>query len=411
MTSLFPDCSLKNHPAFIARGNSAEMGRTVLRGARLIDGVADEIRESSIAFDRTGVLALGEAAEAMANDADATVINLDGLLVAPGLIDLHGDAFERSLMPRGGVFASMGIAMQDNRAQLAGSGISTSYLSATDSWEPGLRSRETLRSLVGHIGGDHNAPDVRLHVRRETTNTDDHDELCDWVRTGAASMISFADHTPGGIAAVGAAPSSTQLARSGVSADEMSALTDAAIARRDEGASQDHALAKIAAEHQCPTASHDGNSLDDVERDIELGVTIAEFPTSVDVANAYRSAGMTVLFGAPNLVRGGSHLGNLSVADAVLPHAGDVLCSDYHYPSLLEAPFAAVRAGLCTLATGWKMVSASPADAAGLNDRGRLEPGKRADIVVVDDRGDAARAVQLFVAGQSVYQVAWTAAN
>lgn len=411
MTSLFAKCSRNAWRLFIPGDNSAAVGVTVLRSVRLIDGVADEVRESSIAFDETGVLALDDAAAAFAAGAHATVVDLGGLLVAPGLIDLHGDAFERALMPRGGVFASMEIALHDNRAQLAASGIATSYLSATDSWEPGLRSRETLRSLVEHLGHDQNGPDVRLHVRRETTKTDDFDELCTWVRTGAVSMISFADHTPGGIADVADAPSATQLARSGLSADEMRVLVDAAVARRGKGTSQDEALSRTAVEHNCPAASHDGNSLDDVRRDVRLQVTIAEFPTTIGVAQAYRDAGMTVLFGAPNLVRGGSHLGNLSVVDAVTPAAGDVLSSDYHYPSLLQAPFAAAKAGLCSLATAWKMVSASPADAAGLTDRGRLVAGQRADIVVVDDRADAARAVQLFVAGQNVYQVAWTAAN
>lgn len=406
MTSEFADCSPNHPPSFTRRDQAGDMATTVLRGIRLIDGLTDTIRDSAIAFDASGVIALDDAVDGVLHDTDdAVVLDLDGMLVAPGLIDLHGDAFERSLMPRGGVFAPIDMAMQDNRAQLAASGISTSYLSATDSWEPGLRSRDTLRSIVEHLDAPAPGPQVLLHVRRETTSTDGFDELSDWLRSRAVRMISFADHTPGGISPAGAKPSSTQLARSGLDESTMTSLIDTAVTRRAVGASQDQALTWLAAEHQCPTASHDGNSLDDVQRDSRLGVTIAEFPTSVEIAKAYRHEGMTVLFGAPNLVRGGSHLGNLSVADALCPETNDVLCSDYHYPSLLQAPFSAEAQGLCSLATAWKMVSSSAATAAGLHDRGTLEAGRRADIVVIDDRGGHPRAVQLFVDGQRVYQV------
>ena len=148
-----------------------------------------------------------------------------------------------------------------------------------------------------------------------------------------------------------------------------------------------------------------GSSFDDVQRDLRLPVDLAEFPMSHEIAQAYRDAGIRVMLGAPNLVRGGSHLGNLSVADALRLEAGDMLCSDYHYPSLLQAPFAITDRGLSSLPVAWRAVSSAPAEAAGLLDRGVLETGRRADIVVVDDTGASPPTVQLFVNGESVYRV------
>ena len=170
---------------------------------------------------------------------------------------------------------------------------------------------------------------------------------------------------------------------------------------------QNQSLCWLAQTVSCPTASHDGSSFDDVQRDMRLPVDIAEFPMSIEIAQAYRNAGIRVMLGAPNLVRGGSHLGNLSVADALRLDEGDVLCSDYHYPSLLQAPFVIAETSTASLAAAWRCVSSAPAEVVGLGDRGVLEPGRRGDIVVVDDSGTRARAVQLFVNGQSVYRVPW----
>ena len=111
---------------------------------------------------------------------------------------------------------------------------------------------------------------------------------------------------------------------------------------------------------------------------------MAEFPESIGLAQAYLNEGIEVLLGAPNVVRGGSHLGNLSVRDALREQAGTLLCSDYHYPSLLQAPFLLLEAGIADPAGAWSLVSSTPAAAAGLADRGRLETGARADVIVVE---------------------------
>jgi len=198
-------------------------------------------------------------------------------------------------------------------------------------------------------------------------------------------MVSFNDHTPGGIARVGGI-SPEQIERSGVGDEELAALLDAAVERRPTGLGQEEELARACAMASCPTASHDASAASDFERDRMLGV-IAEFPMSIELARQYRVTGIPVLLGAPNLVRGGSHLGNLSVADAWRADAVDMLCSDYHYPSLLQAPFVLWHEGLADFATAWAAVSSRPAAAAGFDGLGDLSLGNMADVVVVEPPG------------------------
>lgn len=311
----------------------------------------------------------------------ATIIDVAGRWVLPGIVDVHGDAFERSLMPRPGVEVDIDLALADNDAQLLAAGITTSYLSATDSWEPGLRSRGTLHRLVEALERRRGGPDVRLHVRHERCNTEGHEELLALLAEGRIGMLSYNDHTHDGPV------SAIQAQRTGLGAESLARLQVERIERRDRGAEQERELAALARRVGCPTASHDAHRPEDLRRDLALGVAMAEFPTSVELAHRYRAEGIAVLLGAPNLVRGGSHLGNLSVAEALARGAGDLLCSDYHYPSLLQAPFVAAAEEILPFGQAWALVSSGPADAAGLADRGRLAAGLRADVVVVDPGG------------------------
>ena len=329
-------------------------------------------------------------------------IDATGALVLPGLVDIHGDGFERTVMPRPGVFVGVGAALAETRSQLLAAGITTAYVSVTDGWEPGLRSRATLRELIAEMAQATPAstPRLALHVRHERCNTDDVDELVDWVEQGAIQMLSYNDHTPGGIAGVGAI-SELQAKRSGIDRDELTQRQTAATKRRDAGREQEVRLAAAAHATGIPTASHDGSTDDDLRRDLELGVDIAEFPLSLELAGRYRSAGISILLGAPNLVRGHSHLGNLSVRDAWSAGVADLICSDYHYQSLLHAPFTLVALG-APLGDAWHAVSRGPAEAAGLDDRGLIAPGAAADLVIVEPPEDTrpARVRAVVVAGR-----------
>ncbi len=383
--------------------NGMVINGTVINGMVLLPGV-DDPTPASVSWSNGVIDRIGPPDQA---PDDRPVIDAAGKLVAPGIVDVHGDAFERCLMPRGGVAIDVDIALLDNDGQLLASGITTSYLSATDSWEPGLRSRETLRALVEGLGRRRGGPDVLLHVRHERCNTERLDELLAWIDSGIVRMLSYNDHTRGDDRAEEgvdgrARVSTTAVDRSGVDAPTLRELQYEASCRRDLGMSQERELAAAAAAAGCVTASHDADHRAHLERDLELGVAIAEFPTSIELSALYQQEQIPVLFGAPNLVRGGSHLSNLSVGDALGAGVGDMLCSDYHYPSMLQAPFVAAAAELCTLGQAWRLVSAAPAEAAGLHDRGELAEGRRADIVVIDppsSPGRPARVEHTIVAG------------
>ena len=325
-------------------------------------------------------------------------IDATGALVLPGLVDIHGDGFERTLMPRPGVFADIAAALGETRNQLLAAGITTAYVSVTDGWEPGLRSRATLRSLVAEMSTPSEqprAPRLGLHVRHERCNTADIVELIGWILDGSINMLSYNDHTPGGIAMVSGL-SELQVKRSGLGRIALEACQTEAIQRRDLGREQELLLAAAAHDAGIPTASHDASSDDDLRRDLELGVDIAEFPMSIALAQRYREHGIAILLGGPNLVRGSSHLGNLSVRDAWNAGVADLICSDYHYQSMLHSPFALTSLGV-PMGEAWHTVSRGPAEAVGFADRGLIEPGACADLVVVEppveDRPARVRAV------------------
>lgn len=336
----------------------------------------------------TSVTPVDPAAPVVDAGAGGAVVDARGALVLPGIVDLHGDAFERALMPRPGVRFPVSLALRETYGQLVAAGITTAFVSATDSWEPGLRSRRTLHELVEGLTTDPGPIDARLHVRHEVCNVAAVEQLEGWLADGTIDLLSFNDHTPGGTAPEHVDRAVGQMRqRAMVDAETLDAAVVTAVASRAAGRAQVVGLAERARGRGVPIASHDPATEADVDRDLRLGVKITEFPATVELARTYRARGIAVLLGAPNVVRGGSHLGLLTVADAVEARAVDVLCSDYHYPSLLQAPFEIARRGLRTLADAWTMVSANPAAVAGLVDRGRLDAGRRADLVVVDDDG------------------------
>jgi len=144
-------------------------------------------------------------------------------------------------------------------------------------------------------------------------------------------------------------------------------------------------LADAARAAHVPTLSHDDNTPAMRSDFRKLGVAIAEFPINVETAKAAAAAGDFIVFGAPNVVRGGSHTGWTKAADMIADGLCSILASDYYYPAQLLAAFRLAADGILPLPQAWALVSSAPATAAGLTDRGTLKPGQRADIILVDD--------------------------
>ncbi|MBR0681653.1 alpha-D-ribose 1-methylphosphonate 5-triphosphate diphosphatase [Roseomonas eburnea] len=345
-------------------------------------------------------LALTDGRVAEAPDARAMRFDASGLLVLPGLVDIHGDAHERQLQPRPGVDLPAGLALRDSAAQLLACGITTAYLGVTLSWEPGLRSRAAWRALKAALpeARARSATDLRVHLRFEADNLDALEDALDGIADGSVHLLGFNDHTP---AIVKKLHDPVQVAkyagRAGMKAGDFRGLAESVMARREEIPAARERLAAAARAAGIPLLSHDDATLDDRAHYRAYGATICEFPMAEEVAADARAAGEHVVMGAPNVVRGGSHLGWASAAPLAERGLVTVLASDYVWPAMLEAAFAMVRRGVMDLPRAWALVSANPAEACGLADRGRLAPGLRGDVVLVDPATQAPVAV--FAAG------------
>jgi alpha-D-ribose 1-methylphosphonate 5-triphosphate diphosphatase len=333
------------------------------------------------------------------------VIDARGLVLAPGLIDLHGDAFERCVQPRPGVSLPMDLALADADAQAAASGITTVFHGVTLSWEPGLRSGQAFTDLLDGLDRlrPHALVDHRIHLRMEAIAPDEAPLALTAIEAGRVHMVAINDHTAS-IAkkardAAGAAPYAKRM---GLSPEAVLALAERMLERRAEG---EAALAQVltaARAKNLVIASHDDETPAMRAQWRAQGATICEFPMNDATARAARAAGEHVVMGCPNVVRGGSHLGWHGAEDMVRENLCDVLVSDYVWAAMLPAAFRVAKGAAPGLAAAWRLVAANPAAAVRLADRGRIAPGARADLVLVDPAGPVPRVVATFVAGRPV---------
>ncbi len=344
-------------------------------------------------------------------DADALRLDARGLLVAPALVDVHGDAFERQMAPRPGVHFPLDVAALDTDRQLAANGVATAYHALTLSWEPGLRSvaqgeafLDALEALGRRLGVEH-----RLQLRWETFATEALPFLARALAGPLTPSLAFNDHTsmtlrPAGVPVQERAPDCDPdrpaadprdpaiasridgpAKRAGLAPEAYRAMLATVWERRGAVGAVCADLARDAAAAGAPMLSHDDNSPTIRAHYRSLGARIAEFPMNIETARAARAAGDFIVFGSPNVVRGGSHLGGSpSAADMVEEGLCDILASDYFYPAMIHAVARLVREGRAGLPRAWDLVSGGPARASGLADRGALTPGMRADIVVLD---------------------------
>ncbi|MEO3473745.1 alpha-D-ribose 1-methylphosphonate 5-triphosphate diphosphatase [Roseomonas sp. CAU 1739] len=353
-----------------------------------------------------GALALVNGVVAKTAALGAARFDATGLLVLPGLVDIHGDAHERQLQPRPGVDLPVGLALRDSAAQLIACGITTAYLGVTLSWEPGLRSLAAWRALKAALPAARAqaATDLRVHLRFEADNFDALEDALAGIADGSVHLLGFNDHTMAIVKKLGDPVQTAKYAgRAGMKAGEFRTLAESVAARRDEIPAARDRLAEAARMAGIPVLSHDDATLEDRAYYRGFGAHICEFPMAEAVAADARAAGEHVVMGAPNVVRGGSHLGWASAAPLAERGLVTVLASDYVWPAMLEAAFAMVKRGVLDLPRAWALVSANPAAACGLDDRGRLAPGLRGDVVVVDPAGPAPVAV--FASGR----LAWIA--
>jgi alpha-D-ribose 1-methylphosphonate 5-triphosphate diphosphatase len=322
--------------------------------------------------------------------AAAGAADLDGDLLLPGLIDLHTDNLERHFFPRPGVHwpSPLGAVLAHDR-DVIGAGITTvlDALSCGD-YESGGARRTMLNEAISTLSRAKQsgllAADHLLHLRCETSDAHVLDIVEPHVDNPLLALLSVMDHTPGQ-----RQWRDLEIYRNYRRTKKNIVWTDAEFAEhiarvaafRDEHAARfARRIQEIARTRSIALASHDDTTLDDVEESAAAGITISEFPTTFEAAERAHARGQAIAMGSPNVVLGRSHSGNVGAADLHARGLVDMLCSDYVPASLLESVFYLVRAGT-PLPRAANLASRNVADALGLDDRGAIEVGRRADLI------------------------------
>ncbi|MGJ4906500.1 alpha-D-ribose 1-methylphosphonate 5-triphosphate diphosphatase [Bradyrhizobium sp. HKCCYLS2033] len=372
---------------------------SISRGRCLVD---TELVDTSLIISGDVIAGIGTPGCRSGLELDA-----EGLTVLPGIVDIHGDAFERQMMPRAGVDFPTDVALIDSDRQAVSNGITTVFHATTWSWEPGLRSADNARRLLESIEAlrPQLAADTRFHLRHETFNLDDEEEIGQWLADRRVDLFAFNDHMDSTVASLDTPHKRQRMVdRTGLPGAEFDRLVARIASRADAVPASIARLADIARKAGVRMLSHDDDSPAMRKAFRSQGVTIAEFPVNEETAREAAQGGDAIVFGAPNVVRGGSHTGWTRASDMIAKGLCSVLASDYYYPAPLLAAYRLAADGVLPLARAWDLISGSPARAAGLADRGTLAEGRRADVILVDDRVPLRpRVVAVIASGRLVY--------
>lgn len=369
-----------------------------VRGRRVL-AEGGERRGAWVLLDGDRIAGIAGAAPASALPVDLGDVDL-----VPGLVDLHSDCLEIKSRPRQSMELPLEAALVELDAEAAAWGVTTHFLCVCLEDDLGKyrslgRGRETVavvERLRPSLLVDH-----RVHLRVDVTG-DGVPTAAELAGSPALGMLSYMVHLPG----LGQFPNEASWRRhyttvegEGDAADDRLRRRTARLDRVDEARA---AIAELARRRRVALASHDDATLADVARAHTLGVGISEFPVRLEAAAAAHARGMDVVMGAPNARIGRSHHGNGSARDALAAGSLTALASDYHPPSLLSAAYALADEGACSWTDAMALVTSGPARAAGLADRGRIEPGARADLVAVARRGGLPAVAGTWVNGRRV---------
>jgi alpha-D-ribose 1-methylphosphonate 5-triphosphate diphosphatase len=337
-------------------------------------------------------------------------IDCRGRTLLPGMIDMHSDAIEKEVEPRPGSFLPMEVAILELDRKLAAAGITTMYhsLSFVDKKLELIRCLDMVDSLIHAVNRlkPHLMVKTRIHARFEITSSEPYHILQELVASGLVDLISIMDHTPG----QGQFTTEAQFRDyygSRFSQDEArmkKAMKDLQAVREAVGLENAHKVATLCREHGLPLASHDDDTVEKIDFIHEAGAIISEFPITLAAADAARQAGLAVAVGSPNIVRGGSHNGNLSAEDVIREGYGTIVCSDYIPSTMMHAAFHLHGNGTATLPAIAGLFSGNAAQALGIGEQtGSIRPGLDADLVIVDTELAYPRTVKTFVKGREVY--------
>ncbi|MEB3145094.1 MAG: phosphonate metabolism protein PhnM, partial [Cylindrospermopsis raciborskii 1523720] len=327
--------------------------------------------------------------------------NGEGKYLIPGLIELHTDNLERCMSPRPGIRWPLEAAAIYHDRDLASAGVTTVCdaiaIGDVNPKSPRLKNYDQMINVICQGKADKRfLVDHYIHLRCELAYPEVYQITEEYVYNSLVLMISLMDHTPGQRQFINLEKfKEYYMGKHGVTAQEMEEFITTRQERHKLYSNKNrHFLVELARGRKIALASHDDATVDHVQEAVEDGVVLAEFPTTVEAASKAHSLGLKVLMGAPNLVLGGSHSGNVSAMDLVLLDLVDVISSDYVPQSLLQAMFIIAKKTDKPLYQCMELFTSNPAQAIDLfHDRGSLEVGKRADFITVCDDGIVPRLI------------------
>lgn len=352
----------------------------------------------------------GRIAEVLESAAVRGDVDGGGLLLAPGLIDVHSDALEKERAPRPSAVVPWDFALTSFENKVAAAGITTIFhgagfhhkvsdgvtrrpsaalelCDAVDAFQSSRVDHHVLHRF--NIRGQDSADLIRMRIDALTP-------------IAGAVLLSHEDHTPG----QGQYADVEHFIDTLVAAGEERAAVQAKVAERmAEAARTEHIrdanlawVGDLARAGRVRLLGHDPDTADAIDALAARGGSVAEFPTTIEAARRAREVGLATVAGAPNVLRGASHSGNVSAGELIAHGLVDALASDYLPAGLLGGVGVLAREVL-DLPSAFRLVTSGPAEVAGLSDRGRIQPGQRADLVLVDDSGPWPYAVTTLTAG------------
>ncbi|CAB1253069.1 Alpha-D-ribose 1-methylphosphonate 5-triphosphate diphosphatase [Ruminococcaceae bacterium BL-6] len=393
---------------------------TVIENGRVVTE-SEVLENCSVLIDKDRIAELVPNGRPCRVHGGDTRLDASGGYVMPGFVDIHSDYLESVASPRPTALMDFGISVCETERMLMVHGITTMYHSLSllkadmFSAKP-VRNQDNVARMIGEIirarKKDHLIRN-RLHLRFEIDNIDKVEELRRYLQNGDVDLLSFMDHTPGqGQYRNLETYRKTIQGYKNISAAQADRLIRNNMHKELLTWDTIRELTKLAQSMGVAVASHDDDSPEKIRLIHDLGIGISEFPITLQVAKKAKEMGLITVGGSPNILLGKSHSGNLSVTQAILENAIDVLCSDYYPAAMLLSVFQmAGRYGI-PLADMVAMATLNPAKAVGADrEIGSIAPGKKADILIVRKIGSVPYVASSIIDGNVIFQSMYRCSN